>query len=481
MPPYKVLVADDNRDFIKTVFLALKNFTVVSCETINEVKSKLNSDFDAILLDLVFDENQPQNLQGLELIPFLRGNFPDIQIIVMTNYSSTSAAVSAIKLGARDFLNKKELDWLEWKNRIENYCLDSFTIRKLKEKSLCLELKYDESELIGISKEIESIRLRLKDLAQNSSDITIFLSGETGTGKNLAVKYFLKHSIRKDKPFKEFSILELSETVLESELFGHIKGAFTGADKDKIGLFEKADGGILFLDEIGDYDLKIQKKIMRFIENKTITPVGGTKERKLDVQLIVATNRNLPQLMSEGKFREDLYYRINVVKIELPPLRSRKDDIRVLTDYFFKHFKEKEKTNLKSISEDTLKLLEEYKWEGNVRELYYAIQSACTRARSVNDKVLQIEHLGDEIIKGGKLNEGHNGKILTLKEKKAFIELEEIEKALEKANGKKTNAAKSLGINLDKLRYKVEKNIEKNRDLVKGFNNIKKAYNTLLK
>ncbi|MFH0734640.1 MAG: sigma-54 dependent transcriptional regulator [bacterium] len=474
MLPYKVLIVDDDNGFTNTVFSALKDFCVESSCTIEDAKLKLHIGFNVVLLDLVFDENQPSRLQGLELIPVLQNFYPDTQIIVMTNHSSTDAIVTSIKLGAKDFLNKKDLDWLEWKNRIYNYCKESYTIKKLKETSHELESKYDDTEIIGISKKIEIVRRQLKDLAQNNSDITIFLSGETGTGKNLAVKYFRKHSVRKDKPFKELSISELSETVLESELFGHVKGAFTGADREKIGLFKEADGGILFLDEIGDYDLKIQKKIMRFIENKTITPVGGTKEIKLDVQLIVATNCNLPKLISEGKFREDLYYRINVAKIELPPLRERKEDIRGLIDYFFKHFKEKEKTNLKSISEEIYSALINHEWGGNVRELYYTIQSACAKARFENDVLLQIIHLsGDPFdIKNSKnvlYDDSFENKI-------NILELDTIEKALIKTNGKKSDAAKILNLSLDKLRYRITCIINKNKKYLEDYPAIKSKY-----
>jgi len=481
MPPYKILVADDSKEFVATVLAAMRNHLVETAASVEEAKTRLSSDFDAVLLDLVFDEDQPQNLQGLELIPYLREHYPNLPIIVMTNYSSTSATVSAMKLGASDFLNKKELDWIAWKNRIEHYCAQSDTIRQqlqkiqaLQKKSLALETRNNDSQLIGISREIELVRQRLQDLAKNSTDITIFLSGETGTGKNLAVKYFRKHSVRQDKPFKEFSILELSETVLESELFGHVKGAFTGAEKDKKGLFEEADGGILFLDEIGDYDLKIQKKIMRFIESKTIMPMGSTKEKKLDIQLIVATNRNLVQLIKEGKFRQDLYYRINVVKIDLPPLRERRQDIRPLSDYFFKHFKIKEKTNLKIISEEAYQKLEHYHWVGNVRELYYAIQSACTRARFANDTILQERYLPEEIRKNDRPADGDAE--LSLQEKKAILELEAIEAVLNKTNCKKGEAAALLGMNLDRLRYKINHLVSANPQVLAQFPLIQKTY-----
>lgn len=476
MQKYRLLIIDDNLEFITSVQKVLYDFQIDFVTSIIDADKKVNQDYEIILLDLVFDNTCPEILQGLEYLPLLKAKLPNTTIIVLTNHSSTNTVVQALKLGATDFIYKKELDWIEWRNRLIKYCKDTITIKNLVAKSEHLEQIYDETELVGISTQIETIRLRLKDLAQNSNDITIFLSGETGTGKNLAVKYYRKLSLRKDKPYKEFSISELSETVLESELFGHIKGAFTGAEFEKKGLFEEAEGGILFLDEIGDYDLKIQKKIMRFLEDKTITPVGSTKSKKLDVQLIVATNQNLQQFVAEAKFREDLYYRINVAKIELPPLRERREDISILSDYFFKHFKEKEKTNLSAISEEVYKILERNIWKGNVRELYYAIQSSCTKARFFKDSYLKLKHLPEDLLKLDLTPMCDNNNDVSIEEKKAMLELEAIEVALQKTNGKKSEAAGNLGISLDQLHYKIiklSKTVKKN---YRNYPTIVKAY-----
>jgi len=474
-PVFKILVADDNQDFLESVKTVLREFGVLTSNSIKDANQKLSSDLDAVLLDLVFDDSQPEKLQGMDFLPQIHNLYPDLPIIIMTNYTSTDISFLAGKAGATDFLSKKDLNWIEWKNRIKKYCEKSVRIRELKLKAETLENKYDETQIIGSSQSIEYVRKQLKDLAQNSTEIPILITGETGTGKNLAVKYFRKHSPRKDNPYKEFSISELSETVLESELFGHVKGAFTGADKDKKGLFEEADGGILFLDEIGDYDLKIQKKIMRFIEDKTISPVGSAQSKKLDVQLILATNCDLQKLISEGKFREDLYYRINRVKIELPPLRERKEDIIFLTDYFFNYFKQKEKTNLIKVAPDVYEILKSYKWPGNVRELQSVIWAACTRARLSNDKELNFRHLPEEITQNKeKLSEITN--FPNINTKIAMIELAEIEEALRKANGKKSDAAKMLGMSLDQLRYKIMKRIEMNGYNLLQFPQINKAY-----
>ena len=457
MLQFRLLVIDDNKSFLSSAIVALKHFSVDTASSISEAREKLTNEYDLFLLDLVFDDKDPDLLQGMEFLKYIHENFPYANVIIMTNYSSTDITVNAIKSGAVDFINKKELNWSEWRIRIENYCKNSSRIKQLEEKARQLEEKYDPTEIIGISREIEYIRKRLKDLAQNSDDISLLITGETGTGKNLAAKYFRKYSRRNKNPFIEFSIFEITESLMESELFGHVKGAFTGAIQDKKGLFEEADGGILFLDEIGDYDLRIQKKVMRFLEEKVITRVGSSEKTQIDTQLILATNQNIPKLISEGKFREDLYHRINRINITLPPLRERIEDIVFLTDYFFNYFKEKEKTNLLKISPDVYSLFEKYNWPGNVRELQSVIWDACTKARLTNDKTLRASHLRDEIKAIQNQNNRQELSFKSLNQREANMELESIETALHKFNGNKSQACAELGLTLDQMRYKIVK------------------------
>ena len=472
---YNILVVDDNEQFVESIKIALKNFHIIKAFSIEEAKNKINSEIDLVLLDLVFDESNPDYLQGLELLPYIHKNLPDLIVVIMTNYPSKDKIVESIKSGAEDFFIKKELDWSEWEKRIENYCRNSQKIRELKTKTKELEEKYDDTEIIGVSPEIEFVKRKLRDIAKHSDDINVFIQGETGTGKNLAVKYFKKYSKRIDKPYKEFSIFELSDSVLESELFGHIKGSFTGADKDKIGLFEAANGGILFLDEIGDYDLKTQIKIMRFMEDKTISPVGSTKSKKLDLQLIMATNQDIPELIKKGRFREDLYQRINRIKVELPLLRERRKDIKILADYFFNHFRIKEKTNLKVISNEVYDILDNYSWPGNVRELQSVIWEACTNARLYNDSILTTKHLRKELTSYNE-NTSIKNENDDLAVKKAELELEAIDEALAKTYGKKAEAAKLLGMNADQMRYRVLKFYKENKIDMNKFRNIRKYY-----
>jgi len=468
-----LLIADDDKNFSRSVETVLKNFNIAKAFNINEIKEKLDDSIDLILLDLVFDEQNPERLDGLKMIPYIKDRFPDIQIVVLTNYASTKATVEAIKAGASDLLNKKELNWTEWKTRLETYGRNAEKIRKLKQQYRFLENQYDETDIIGNSKPISDLKKRLIDLAQYSEDISILFTGETGTGKNLAVKYFRKHSKRHNTPYREFSVLELSESLIESELFGHKKGAFTGATSEKKGLFEEANHGILFLDEIGDYDARTQAKLLRFLDEKVITPVGSSRSKKLDIQLVLATNYDLNELVKEKRFREDLYQRINRVQIIIPPLRERVEDIKLLTYYFFDHFRKKEKTRLQSIDDDVIKLFMQYRWPGNIRELQSVIWDACTKARFEGDNVLQNKHLKSELLISNNQNYKENK---DFKSRISEIELEEIDTVLQKTFGQKSHAAKLLGLNSDQLRYKVLKISKNNPEIVRQFVYIRKYY-----
>jgi len=476
----RLLIIDDNKTFTESVAFTLNEFQVEQAHSVQDGKQKLNSKIDIVLLDLVFNEKYPDKQEGLGLIPFIREECPDTQIIVLTNYPSIETTVHAIKAGATDFLNKRDLNWDEWKNRLMNYANSSMRIRQLKERNIELERISDGQDILGGSQEIELLRRRLRDIAEHSSDAVVFLTGETGTGKNHAARYFRKHSPRATEAYKEFSILELSESLVESELFGHVKGAFTGATENKKGLFEQADGGILFLDEIGDYDLKIQTKILRFIDEKVITPVGGGKSKKLDLQLILASNQDIPCLISDKKFRQDLYQRMNRIRIDITPLRHRKEDIPILAEYFFHHFREKEKTKLISIEPKVMEVFKAYQWPGNIRELQSAIWDACTKARLFGDTILQVKHLKQELQEPLTQSSHEFAKNVPCtgnnQEKIAMLELQTIEDALERSFGQKTIAAEFLGLSADQLRYKVLKMKDKYPQLLNNFKNISNCY-----
>lgn len=473
-----LLIIDDNRAFTGSVAFVLTEFHVLKAHSPAEARQMIHTTIDLVLLDLVFNEKTPDRQEGLEFIPELKNLLPGIPIVVLTNYPSIETTVQAIKSGAADFLNKRDLDWTEWKTRLWNYANSSLRIRELEMRNRELEKISDDSDILGSAPEIDFVRRRLKDLATNNSDVSIFLGGETGTGKNHAARYFCKYSPRAKKAYKEFSILELSESLVESELFGHVKGAFTGAVSDKKGLFELADGGILFLDEIGDYDLKIQTKILRFLDNKTITPVGSGKSKQLDLQLILASNQDIPALIREKRFREDLYQRINRVRIELPALRDRIEDIPILTQSFFIHFKEKEKTKLVSVDPSVIDLFSSYSWPGNIRELQSVIWDACTKARLYGDTVLQTKHLKKELTDSSFSTRSFpvSYDLKSTHQKIVALELQSIDEALQKSFGQKAVAAEILGMNADQLRYKVLKYYKEFPEILNNFSSIKKGY-----
>lgn len=477
----RLLIIDDNKAFTESVAFALNDFQVVQHNAPEDVNGLRAIMPDLILLDLVFDDRFPEIQQGLEMIPKLNERCPDVPVVVLTNYPSIETTVKAIKAGATDFLNKGDLNWNEWRIRLMNYALNAIRIRTLQQRNAELEQCHDGVDLMGVSPETEFLRRRLQDLAQHSNDAVVFLTGETGTGKNHAARYFRKHSPRATASYQEFSILELTESLIESELFGHVKGAFTGATQMKRGLFEEADGGILFLDEIGDYDLKIQSKILRFIDEKVITPVGSGKSRQLNLQLILASNQDIPSLIREKRFREDLYQRINRIRVEILPLRERREDIPLLADHFFVHFRTREKTRLVSMAPAVYEIFLNYPWPGNIRELQSAIWDACTTARLYGDTMLLPKHLKRELMDSEPISVAVNGgenlqAFSSHGTKIARIELDSIEAALRKANGRKSDAAAILGINVDQLRYKISKFKKCFPDIIRSYQAICKAY-----
>ncbi len=470
---YKILIADDNKQFVHSVVISLRNFEVICAYTPDELIKNLNSEIDLVMLDLVFDESQPEKIQGLDLLKTIKEKYNELPVIIMTNYASIDKSVTAIKSGAKDFVNKGRLDWSEWENRILNYCSD---YRKIKNLEIAVAKSDNEPVIIGSSLETKLLKMRLIDFATKSRDSSILITGETGTGKNLAVQYFRYYSPRKNAPYQEFSIMEKSETILESELFGHKKGSFTGANSDKKGLFEAADNGIIFLDEIGDYSLSIQSKILKFLENKTITPVGSTKSKKLNVQLIMATNKNLLGMIKKGQFREDLFYRINSLSVDILPLRKRKEDIKDLFNHFFEYYRKKENTNLQAISSDVYDLLTNYLWPGNTRELQSIILKACSDARLFNDHQLKKEHFTRYLFN----NEPQNSSITfeNYVEKMETIKLEMVNKALEQTYGQKGKAALLLKYKTGDHLYK-DLIKYKGTEIIDKFPFIKKCFDTI--
>src|SRR5512136_2843723 len=321
---------------------------------------------DLILLDIILPD-----LDGLKVLERIKQSDPDIIVIMITATKTVKTAVEAMKLGAYDYVTKPfDIDELRL-----------IITRSLSTKALEQEVKYRREEMdkgfdfgniIGKSKSMKEIFKVVKQIADSKS--TALIMGESGTGKELISRAIHYNSNRKNHPFVTINCAAIPETLIESELFGHEKGAFTNAIEKKLGRFEVAHQGTLFLDEIGELSLATQAKILRFLEEKEFNRVGGSKTIKVDVRLITATNKDLNQLIKKGNFREDLYYRINVVPIVIPPLRERKEDIPLLIEYFIKKFSEENNKKVKGVSKEALEVMIEYEWPGNIRELENLIE-----------------------------------------------------------------------------------------------------------
>lgn len=367
----KILVVDDEeniRTIIKRAFQK-EGFTVNGAPSGNEALKELSrTSYDLVITDLKMPDGD-----GITLLKQIHSLYPETMVMVITAYASTESAVEAMKAGAIDYIvkpiNIEELRIIV-RNALEKKILKEENLRLKRE----LYEKYSFHNLIGKSKKIREIFSLIEKIAPTNS--TVLITGESGTGKELVAKAIHFSSFRKDQPFVSINCGALPENLLESELFGHVKGSFTGAYTDKKGLFEIAHKGTILLDEISEMSLWMQVKLLRVLQEKKIRRVGGTEEKEVDVRIIASTNVDLREKIREGKFREDLYYRLNVIRINLPPLRERREDIPLLVEHFIKIYNQKTGKNIKGIREDALKILESYHWPGNVRELENCIERA---------------------------------------------------------------------------------------------------------
>ncbi len=323
---------------------------------------------DIMISDMVMPE-----MDGIKLLEIIRKKYPDISVIMITAHGTIETAVDAMKKGAKDYILKPlRLD--EILSKVDTISQLKSLIKEnqyLREK---LSQKYNFNNIIGKNRKMLELFDLIKDIAKTNS--TVLITGESGTGKELIANAIHFNSDRIKKPFVKVNCGVLAENLLESELFGHVKGAFTGAIRDKLGRFEMANGGTIFLDEIGDISLNMQLKLLRVLQEGEFERVGGTETIKVDVRIIAATNRDLQELMRKGEFRQDLYYRLNVIPIEVPPLRERKDDIPLLVTHFLTKFNEQFNKNIDSIDDEAMQCLQEYDWPGNIRELENLVERA---------------------------------------------------------------------------------------------------------
>ena len=448
-----ILIVDDElsmREFLE-ILLNGEGYNVDSAANGTEAIKKLkNTHYQLIISDI-----QMPGMGGLELLKNIKNLSPATEVLMMTAYASTETAVEAMKSGAYDYITKPfKVDEVKLiiKNVLEKVSLKIENILLKKE----LKEEYRFGDIIGVSSCMREIYDLIIQIAPTKTNILI--EGESGTGKELVAKSIHANSNRKDKPLITVNCGAVPENLLESELFGHIKGAFTGAIANKQGLFELANGGTIFLDEIGEMPIQLQVKILRVIQEKEFRRVGDIKARLTDIRIIAATNKDLEEAIKQGSFREDLYYRLNVIQIKLPPLRERIDDIPSLVSSFLKKYNKEIGKNIKHISSESLELLLHYEFPGNIRELENIIERAV--ALEKNDVILpealpakirkpseMIPCIGMKIPTNGLNMEG----IMDEMEKGLLIQ------ALLIAEGGKTKAAKLLNLSFRSFRYRLKK------------------------
>lgn len=448
----KILIVDDEVSIRETLKVLLEDadyFVKTASDGFEAIEILKNSDFDLVLCDL-----RMPKMDGVELFEKIREFDSSVEFVIISAYADIKKAVKAIKMGAFDYLQK-------------NFSTDELlvTVEKALEKKRLLEenrilkkkleeKKFDE-DVVFRSKEIENILKLIDKIAPTKA--TVLITGESGVGKEVFARLIHKKSDRRKAPFLAVNCAALPDELLESELFGHERGAFTGAVAQKKGKFEIADGGTIFLDEIAEASALMQSKLLRFLQEGEFERVGGLKKIKVNVRVIAATNKDLVRSIEAGEFREDLYYRLNVINLHIPPLRKRKEDIPVLTQYFLNYYNSEYSKNIQSISDETMELLLSYQWPGNVRELKNAVEHAVAVA-DIRDTALQPRHLPPEIT-GGKID---TGKSQTASKEGQKVSLEEFEKqhilkVLESVNWNKSLAAKILGINRQTLYNKLRR------------------------
>ena len=367
----KLLLVDDEAD-VQYSFRRILDSSEIELTTASSGEEALTT-IPKLKPDLVIMDVRMGGMTGLETLRKLRQIDSKVPVIMMTAYGTTQTAIEAMKLGAYDYL-LKPFDVPKLKEIVFTALKAARDMKRVVSYQPLLESEDYEVGVVGRSEPMQKVFKLIGQLA--ASDATALITGESGTGKELVARAIYHHSRRSEKPFLAINCAAIPENLLESELFGHEKGAFTGANTQRVGKFEQCNGGTIFLDEIGDMSLPTQTKILRVLQNGTFERVGGNQSVKVDVRVIAATNKPLEKAVAEREFREDLFYRLNVVRIEIPPLRERKEDIRLLVNYFLKKIAQNHKQAPKSISEEALEFLEQYAWPGNVRELENVIQRA---------------------------------------------------------------------------------------------------------
>lgn len=451
----RILVVDDEesiREFLE-IMLKKEGYEVTTAEdglVAKEILSKKS-------FDMVVSDMQMPNVTGIELLKYVKDSYPDIVFMMITAFGTTETAVEAMKMGAYDYVTKPfKIDEvrLNIHNALRSKNLET-EVRILKKE---LVKEYSFQNMVGNSAPMHAIFDLVKRVSQSPTNVMI--TGESGTGKEVVAKAIHYNGPLKDKPFVTINCGAIPENLMESEMFGHKKGSFTGAIADKVGLFEVADSGTLFLDEVGELPLSIQVKLLRAIQERIIRRVGATEDMKVEVRIIAATNRNLEDMVAKGTFRQDLYYRLNVINIRTPALRERSEDIPLLASHFLKKYNDKLNKAIATISTEAMDILKKYNYPGNVRELENMIER--TVALEAGSTILP-ESLppmvntasGRKMASSNEIDVGDDG--LDLDKVVGQIEKELLVKAIHAAGGVKKKAAKLLKISFRSMRYRIEK------------------------
>ena len=451
----RILVVDDEpsmREMLRIV-LRREGYDVILAENGRDAIDRLQSE----PIDLLLSDIRMPDVSGVEVLRAAKEINRDIVAFMMTAFASTDTAVEAMRLGALDYFTKPfSMDELRLKIR------QHLETHRLKQENLLLKralnTRHEFSSILGRSDAMQAVFSTIQTVANTSS--TVLVSGESGTGKELVARAIHFNSLRRDRPFVAVNCGAVPETLLESELFGHLRGAFTGAHTNKKGLIEVAEGGTIFLDEIGEMPPTMQVKLLRVLQDRRFRRLGGTEEVQADVRVIAATNQDLPKSVEEGRFREDLFYRLNVLSIPVPPLRDRVEDIPLLAEHFLEQFVATMGKQVRTISADAMQLLKAHVWRGNVRELQNAIERAVALEQT---ETILPETLPDEVRRGAKSLQSAATELPALG---AGFDLEArgeafyrhyIALALERAGGVQVKAAELLGMSFRSFRYYVKK------------------------